>query len=88
MVLNAAIWTDIDTNSTGITFLRIDPDRSVNFGDGPFRAGLQAWALLTLNTDGHPRLGIGESVNLQTAFFGIIHLEEGESADYLAGLTT
>ena len=88
MVLNSAIGADINTDSTGIAFLRINPDRSVNFGDSPFRTGLQAWALLTLNTDGHPRLGIGESVNLQTAFFGIIHLEEGETAYNLTGLTT
>ena len=88
MVLYAAIGTDINTDTTGSTLLRIDPDRSIHFGDCSFRAGLQTGAFLALYADTHHRFSIGKPVNLQSAFFGIIYLEEGKPADYLAGLTT
>ena len=53
MEFDPPVRANVNTDSTGITFFRIYPDRSVHFGDCPFRTSLQAWTLLTLNTDGH-----------------------------------
>ena len=88
VVLYAAIGADIDTDTAGSALLRIDPDRSVHFGDCSFRAGLQTWAFLALNTDGHPRLGVRNSIDLQTGFLGVIYFKKGKRADHLTGLTT